>query len=257
MSLRIGEKHDCESTLSCGWSGLLFIAKSQLLEFPRAKEKKDESGAENENEKHEALDLKLFALGYHNVTDNDGTPPKNIDSLMERISSDRPIDVDNYVIIWGVDLNEFANQQNTDIAYVKDAPAKGGMRARFTDASVRKVSAEEFQKLPKAKAADFAAKPADVTTTLKQFWEVANKGALDRSYAGKTIEIKGIVREFGSSSDGIPPKAFKDDMTLTSGERYVDVRCHMVESLPWSKYAKGQQVTVKGKFGDTLRRFQC
>jgi hypothetical protein len=109
----------------------VWLVIALVIGIPACKGKKDDSGAENENEKHEATNLKQFALTYQLVIDNDDAPPKSLDYLLERMTSDRPFDFDNYVIIWGVDLADFAGQNDTILARRADEGRNGRVYRRF------------------------------------------------------------------------------------------------------------------------------
>jgi prepilin-type processing-associated H-X9-DG protein len=204
---------------------------------------KDKSGGaegpQTDAEKRQASDLKMIAMGYH-MAMQDRTPPMDEQKLMERVTTDKPIDFKAYVIFWGVNLDEVADQKNTVLAYAQDVPNSGGMVA-FVDGSVRRVSAEQFRSLPQPTSTKMADRAPDVSLTVKEFSTDFNK------YEGKIVELKGVVTGFESSSDYTPPKSFNDRIELGSGEYGHFAFCVMVEPQPWAKYAKGQQVTVKGR----------
>ncbi len=227
---------------------LLRICAVSCLVFVSPGCNKNSSAPQNENERHQAADLKLFIFGYQNIHDADGAPPSGPERLLENISSDRPIEFDSYVIIWSVDFGDVTDHKNTVLAYVKDVPTNGGM-VGFADGSVRRVSADEFKTLAKAIPTNMSEKQADYSLTAKEFSDEFQKdnNAASQKYKNKIVELKGKVVGFESSSDFDPPKSFKDRVMIGSGMPGDAVLCFTFDAKPWMSYTKGQAVTVKGR----------
>jgi len=219
--------------------GFLIVAGCGKATAPR-----NEAGPKNAAETQAESDLTLFGLAYHNFLDSNSRPPRNLDEFKLFASSDQPIDYTRYHIIWGVDLKSIT-QPRTVLAYDVDAPSKGGM-VLFHDGNVERLSAEEFQKLPKAVAAK-QAPPMRVTFTPAEYeaefkklggWMGGNE------YKNKLVELKGV-------SNGIETLSGKPELLVASpGKEQEAVRCFMSGEF-WAKVAKGQQVTVEGRVPQT------
>jgi hypothetical protein len=75
--------------------------------------------------------------------------PRKLEDMPE-LERDMPrvykaIQSGDYVVVWGADPNRAPQgASRTVLAYVKDAPEKGGMAA-FLDGGVRQVSADELK----------------------------------------------------------------------------------------------------------------
>lgn len=82
-----------------------------------------------------------------------GMPPTRLEDMRE-LKRDAPkvyqaIQDGQYVVLWNAKLNTPAGTSNTILAYVKDAPTKGGP-VLFLDGSARNVTPQEFQTFAKA-----------------------------------------------------------------------------------------------------------
>ncbi len=188
-------------------------------------------------------DLKLIILGYFNCIDQNQVPPTKLQDIQKFISSDRPLNLSRYVVIWGVNLT--TSPRNAVLAYEPEVPTNGGM-VGFSDGSVRKITAEEFSKLPKASPTpSIADQPAAFTLTPTEYYAEFNKlknmGGMAQKYGNKVIELKGIVKGLGRTSGDA------EVLVISSGKPEEDVRCFVRDSdEPWAKLAKGQEVSVKG-----------
>jgi hypothetical protein len=198
----------------------------------------------NNEEKNQANDLKQFVIAYQACCDL-RQPPTSKEQLFQRISSDREIDFGKYVVIWGIELDAVTDKHNTVLAYAADVPTKGGM-VGFVDGSVRRVSAEDFKSLPKASPGNPAGQAADFSPSVKEFCD-AFQMQQAKKYREKLVELQGEVWGFESSSDYNPPKTFIDTLFIVAANEPVRVMCIMTESQPWSKYTKGQRITIKGR----------
>jgi hypothetical protein len=98
------------------------------------------------------VDLEQFGKYY--LTDATlGQSPKRLEDMSD-LKRDLPkvyqaIQEGRYVVFWNANTNPPAGASNTILAYVKDAPAKGGL-ALFLDGRVRNLTAQEFQAAAKA-----------------------------------------------------------------------------------------------------------
>src|SRR5262245_1790713 len=99
-------------------------------------------------------DLKQIGLAYHNhISDTTKAPQKAEDLAPYFDNSKRLLDflkTKQIEFFYGVGIAQMTEgTSNTILAYEKDAPTKGG-QCLFGDGSVKKLSAEEFKKAPKA-----------------------------------------------------------------------------------------------------------
>ena len=99
-----------------------------------------------------ANDLKQIGLAYHSCLDS-GKPPAGIEDLEPYYNKDARITAalkdGTYVVYWNVKLTALVNgTSNTVLGYEKEAPTKGGF-VLFADASVKPLTADEFQKAAK------------------------------------------------------------------------------------------------------------
>jgi hypothetical protein len=97
-----------------------------------------------------ANDLKQIGLAYHNLVAVDGKAPAKAEDLAPYFDNNkRLLDLlknEDIVFFYNVTPTQMtAGTSNTVLAYVKDAPDKGGL-VLMGDASVKKMSAEEFKK---------------------------------------------------------------------------------------------------------------
>jgi hypothetical protein len=102
-------------------------------------------------------DLKQIGLAYHNYNDATNKAPSKAEDLGPYLEMNkRLLDLlknGDVVFIWDVPLKQIINMagtSNTVLAYEKDAPTKGGY-VLMADASVKKLSADEFKKATLAK----------------------------------------------------------------------------------------------------------
>jgi len=111
-------------------------------------------GTVQAQDKVTANDLKQIGLAYHNHIDAVSRAPQkaedlapyfdNSKKLLDHLKSKR---IEFY---YGVGIAQMTEgTSNTILAYEKDAPDKGG-QVLFGDGSVRKLTADEFKKAPKA-----------------------------------------------------------------------------------------------------------
>lgn len=100
-------------------------------------------------------DLKQFGLAYHNYHDANRKGPAKAEDLAPYLENDkRLMEVlkDKIVFIYNVRIADMtAGTSNTVLAYTKDIDKNGGI-VLMGDASVRKMTAEEFKKATLAKA---------------------------------------------------------------------------------------------------------
>jgi len=103
------------------------------------------------------MELAKFALEYHEFNAAHGAAPARLDDLKERSSAFpnvyTQIEDGRLVVIWNAKLSHDGNEnENYVLAYEKTVPEKGGWVIR-AGGSVRRMTAEEFQKLPKIEQA--------------------------------------------------------------------------------------------------------
>jgi hypothetical protein len=101
-----------------------------------------------------ANDLKQIGLAYHNHLDATNKAPAKAEDLAPYFENDKRLlgflKNEDIVFFYNVTLVQMtAGTSNTILAYVKDVPDKGGL-VLMGDASVKKVSADEFKKATKA-----------------------------------------------------------------------------------------------------------
>jgi hypothetical protein len=102
-----------------------------------------------------ANDLKQIGLAYHNYNDANQKAPLKADDLGPYVENNKKL-LDalkggDYVFIYGVTpLQMTQGTSNTVLGYEKDTPTKGGY-ALYGDASVKKMTADEFKKAILAK----------------------------------------------------------------------------------------------------------
>jgi len=102
-----------------------------------------------------ANDLKQIGLAYHNHLDAEGKAPGQVKDLQKYLQ-DAPavyqsLEKGDYVVQWGASLkNMTAGTSNTVLGYEADVPTKGG-QVLMGDASVRTMTAQEYQAAPKPK----------------------------------------------------------------------------------------------------------
>lgn len=109
-------------------------------------------------EQRDSNDLRQLGIAFHSINDSERKGPSKPEDLSRYVENDQRLigrlKSGEIVFIYGVSLTDILNSGegtvNTIIAYVKDAPSNGGL-VLFADASFRKLSADEFNKAPKAK----------------------------------------------------------------------------------------------------------
>jgi len=107
-------------------------------------------------QKKASNELKELALAYHSFASaNQDKAPANLDELSQFLSKDGKVveamKEGKYVFLYGVPLRSMTlGTTNTVLAYEKDVPTRGGLVA-MADASVKTMTAQEFQAAPKAK----------------------------------------------------------------------------------------------------------
>jgi hypothetical protein len=105
-----------------------------------------------------ANDLKQIGLAYHNYYDSFKKAPAKPEDLSKFLEDNKKL-VDamksgDIVFVFGVGITDMKDgTSNTVLAYPKDADKNGGL-ALYGDASVKKLTAEEFKKAIIAKPKD-------------------------------------------------------------------------------------------------------
>ena len=99
-------------------------------------------------------DLKQIGLAYHNHHDATNKGPANAKELAPYFENNKRLldhlESKRIVFFYNVRITQMTEgTSNTILAYEKDVPTKGGL-ALFGDGSVRKLTADEFKKAPKA-----------------------------------------------------------------------------------------------------------
>jgi hypothetical protein len=99
-------------------------------------------------------DLKQIGLAYHMHLDANSGPPSKAEDLAPFFDNNarllKMLKDETVVFFYKVGLNQMpSGSSNTILAYDKDVPQKGGL-VLMADASVKKLSAEDFKKTPKA-----------------------------------------------------------------------------------------------------------
>lgn len=105
-------------------------------------------------------DLKVVGLAFHNFSDaNPGKVPTKAEDLDPYIGENRDVaralKEGKIVFLWGAsmkDIMKAGSTSDTVLAYEKDVPTQGGL-VLLADASVRKMSADEFKTAKKASPA--------------------------------------------------------------------------------------------------------
>ena len=101
-------------------------------------------------------DLKQIGLAYHRLQRRHQQAPAKAEDLVPYFENSKKL-LDHLksgriVFLYNVRLVQIANMGGTSnvvLAYVKDAPTKGGL-VLMADGSVRKMTADEFKKATKA-----------------------------------------------------------------------------------------------------------
>lgn len=190
--------------------------------------------------------LKQLWLAYQQHQNEEDSTPRKYEDLSD--DARKYVDVTDLVVIWGVNVFNVPDAENTVLAYHVDVPKSGGYVA-FAGGRVAHVSHEEFAKLTKATPLpNMRDRPADFSLAAAAYLSevVKDNMAADKKFKYKTIELKGLVSDF--QYGGFPRKSVQlyvepeDD----SGPKGATVCCFMSEGQPWASLAKGQAVTVKG-----------
>jgi hypothetical protein len=108
------------------------------------------------NRQKRANELKAVGLAYHNFNDTYARGPANAGEiapfLQDFPEALQAVQSGDLVVIWGAKIpSDFPEgTANTILGYEKDAPTKGG-QVLLADASVRPMSAKDFQAAPRPK----------------------------------------------------------------------------------------------------------
>jgi hypothetical protein len=102
-------------------------------------------------------DLKQIGLAYHNYLDAEGKAPQQAADLQKYLQDapavSQALQNGQYVLLWGAKLQSMpAGAPNTVLGYEADVPTKGG-NVLMGDASVRTMTAQEFQAAAKPNTA--------------------------------------------------------------------------------------------------------
>jgi hypothetical protein len=108
-------------------------------------------------EQRDKEDLRTLGIAFHDMDFSSPKPPAKPDDLGPSVKNDQRLlgrlRSGEIVFLYNVRLDQMiagAGATNTILAYLKDVPTNGGW-VLFGDASIRKLSADEFNKAPKAK----------------------------------------------------------------------------------------------------------
>lgn len=112
------------------------------------------SGTAQAQDKVTANDLKQIGLAYHNHIDDLTKAPTKAEELAPYFQNSKKLldhlKTKRIEFYYGVTIAQMTEgTSNTILAFEKDAPAKGGL-VLFGDGSVKKLTAGEFEKAPKA-----------------------------------------------------------------------------------------------------------
>jgi hypothetical protein len=113
------------------------------------------TGARQIDQKKIANDLKQIGIAYHNYFDSFKKGPAKAADLFDFLDKNKRIldllENKDIVFQYGVGILDMTDgTSNTVLAYEKDAPTKGGF-VLYGDASVKRLTAEEFKKATLAK----------------------------------------------------------------------------------------------------------
>lgn len=102
-----------------------------------------------------ANDLKVIGIAYHNHISATNAAPAKAEDLAPYFENDKRLldllKTGRIAFIYGVGIEDMKDgTANTIVAYPKEAAKKGGF-CLYGDGSVRKLSAEDFEKAIKAK----------------------------------------------------------------------------------------------------------
>lgn len=118
-------------------------------------------------------------------------------------------------------------------------------KARILDASSTEVSlAKKVPPKPKPKGEDLTGVAADFTMTAEAIQKeyATDKGAAEKKYMGKVIELSGTVQTIGRVGGDTPY------IGLKAGKEILGVICITVDQEPWGVAVPGQAVKVKGRW---------
>jgi hypothetical protein len=105
-------------------------------------------------------DLKAIGFAYHNYVKKYDKAPTEPAALDEFLAANYPRSVQalndgSVVFLYGVKPDELKKPADTVLAYDKNVPEDGGLILMADDqASVKHVTAQEFDKMPQAKPAN-------------------------------------------------------------------------------------------------------
>ncbi len=113
------------------------------------------SGVRADDERVMVNDLKQIGLAFHACIDATNRAPQKAEDLAPYFENSKKLlnhlKIKRIEFFYGVGLVQMTEgTSNTVLAYEKDTPTKGGW-VLYGDASVRKLSAEEFKKATLAK----------------------------------------------------------------------------------------------------------
>ena len=106
-------------------------------------------------EQRDKDDLRTLGIAFHDMEFSSPKPPAKPDDLGPSVKNDQRLlgrlRSGEIVFLYNVRLVQMTDgATNTILAYLKDVPTNGGL-VLFGDGAVRKITADEFNKAPKAK----------------------------------------------------------------------------------------------------------
>ncbi|HJZ92889.1 MAG TPA: leucine-rich repeat domain-containing protein [Gemmataceae bacterium] len=117
-------------------------------------------------------------------------------------------------------------------------------RARIRDVAGDEVTLEKPKPRPKPAVEDLSKTPPDFQLTADELFKEykADRGAAEKKYRGKVIELSGVVDGMGSN--------ISDDsyLSLKVDKELIGVMCFTADDAPWNVAVPGQKVKIKGKW---------